>query len=98
MLYNLGGVLFNALSALIFALLFFLCENISFLPLFLLAAAVIGLTYAFANGLPMRNKMVANDGYNLLSIYKNPRAAYAFWVQLKAAHETANGTRLKDMS
>lgn len=96
-LYNLGGALFNALSALIFALLFFLCENIPFLPLFLLAAAVIGLTYAFANGVPMRNKMVANDGYNLLSIYKNPRAAYAFWVQLKAAHETAKGTRLKDM-
>lgn len=96
-LYNFGGVFFNALSALIFALLFLLCGNISFLALFLSAVAVIGLACAIANGVPMRNKMVANDGYNLLSLYKNPRAAYAFWVQLKAAHETVNGARLKDM-
>lgn len=96
-LYNLGGALFNALSALIFALLFFLCGNVPFLPLFLLIAAIIGLVLAIANGVPMCNKMVPNDGYNLLSIYNSSKAASAFWVQLKAAYETVNGTRIKDM-
>ena len=95
--YNMGGVFFNLLSAAVFGALFFISRAIPFLALFFLFASIAGLFNAFMNGVPMRFNMVANDGYNLFCIYKHPNAPRAFWIQLKAARETAGGARMKDM-
>lgn len=96
-LYNLGGVIMNLVSAAVFLLIFSAAGGVSFVPGFCLIMAVAGVGIAVVNGVPMRLGTVDNDGYNALSLGKNPAALRSFWVQLKANEEIAKGTRLKDM-
>lgn len=96
-LYNLGGVIMNLVSAAVFLLIFSAASSVSFVPGFYLIMAVAGVGIAIANGVPMRLGTVDNDGYNALSLGKNPAALRSFWVQLKANSETAKGVRIKDM-
>lgn len=92
-LYNLGGVIMNLIAAAFSALLY----AVGFLPGFFLIMAVVGLGLALANGVPLRLGAVDNDGYNAMSLGKNPAALRSFWVQLKASDSTAKGVRIKDM-
>ena len=94
-LYNLGGVLMNLLSALLFWLL-----SLAVSPLWQMAlrfAALIGLAYALLNGLPLRVGPIDNDGRNIVSIRKSPAARRAFWLQMKIAESSAAGQRLREM-
>jgi len=95
-LYNLGGVLMNLVSALACFLLSLLWPG-TIACLFLQMAAVIGLVFALANGLPLHLAEVDNDGSNIVSMRKSPAAVRAFWVQLKANELASRGVRLKDM-
>lgn len=95
-LYNLGGVLMNLFSALVCFLLSLRCPG-TLACLFLQMAAVIGLAFALANGLPLPLAAVDNDGSNIISMCKSPAAVRAFWVQLKANELASRGVRLKDM-
>lgn len=96
-LYNLGGSLANFITALICGGLWLCCKGISILSVMMLMLALVGLSYALINGIPMRLKVVNNDGYNALSLGRDEAALRSFWVQLKANEQIAKGLRLKDM-
>jgi hypothetical protein len=96
-LYNLGGSIINLLSAPIFLMLLFLLASGPFLSVFLILAAAIGIVFALMNGIPLKLAQVNNDGYNVLSLGKNPEALKAFWLQLKVTEQMTKGVRLKDM-
>ena len=95
-LYNLGGVLMNLLSALAFFLLSRLSPG-TIAALLLQMGALIGIAFALANGLPLHLAEVDNDGSNIVSMKKSPAAVRAFWVQLKANELSSRGVRLKGM-
>lgn len=90
-LYNLGGCIFNALTAIA-------CVALSgVLPAAVwIIGAVSGVIVVALNGIP-RSKGVSNDGNNALSLGKDPKAMRAFWVQMKLAEAMAKGIRMKDM-
>ena len=96
-LCNLGGSLLNILTALCSLVLFFLFKDVAILSIVTLIFAVMGFILGFMNGFPMRLGMVDNDGYNALSLGKNPAAMKSFWAQMKACALTNKGARLKDM-
>lgn len=96
-LYNLGGVIVNFISALLFFGFSLLCSEIQVLSIFLQLFAVVGMAYVLINGIPMRLGTVDNDGYNAWALGKNREALRAFWIQMKANEQMAKGIRLKDM-
>lgn len=96
-LYNLGGSLMNIAAGLLFLPLYALAGGDTFLGFLFLIAAELGFVMAAMNGIPMRMGMVDNDGYNALSLGKDPAARRAFWLQMKINEQTTLGVRLKDM-
>ncbi len=96
-LYNLGGALINLITAGLFLLLHYLAAALPIFSLFCMSMAVMGIAAALINGIPLHTPTVDNDGYNALSLQKDPKAIAAFWVQMKVNEATAAGMRLKDM-
>ena len=96
-LYNLGGSLNNLIVAALSGLLWLSVRNVPLLSTFLVMLAVIGVAFALMNGVPMRVGGVDNDGYNGMSLGKNPEAIRAFWIQMKINEELSGGMRLKEM-
>ena len=94
-LYNLGGVLMNLISAALFWLLSLIAAPL--VRVLLLFCAIIGLAFALMNGVPLRVGPIDNDGRNILSIRKSPAARRAFWLQMKTNEQQASGVRLRDM-
>ncbi len=94
--YNLGGVLVNLFLSAVTAIPVLLCEQ-PYLRLGFLVFAAVGLITALTNGIPMRVSGVDNDGKNALSLRKNEKAAYAFWLQLQINGTIASGVSLKNM-
>lgn len=96
-LYNLGGVLMNTLSAVVFGWLSMCVEfgypGAAFLELLVLFSVLSALV----NGLPFRLNEVNNDSCNALEIGKDPECIRAWWLQLKINAEVAEGKRLRDM-
>ena len=93
--YNLGGVLFNFISAVV---LFALCGLVGgYAGAVLFTAGCIGLAMGVLNGVPMRVGYVDNDGANLLAVHRGQGAPYAFWVQLMVNYSLGQGQRLGDM-
>ena len=97
LLYNLGGPIMNLVTGAVFCALYFAVPAGSPLEPFFTMAAVYGIGFALINGIPMRFAAVDNDGYNAISLKKNPAALQAFWTQLTVNGENAKGIRLKDM-
>ena len=95
-LYNLGGVLMNVLTAAVFWLLSLLWPG-SAAALVLRMGALVGLAFALVNGLPLHMKEIDNDGCNIVSMRRDPEAVRAFWAQLSANARSAAGVRLRDM-
>lgn len=96
-LYNLGGSIFNLVSALIFGIAVLFTTRTGVLSPILMILAIIGVGFAIVNGIPMRLGTVNNDGYNVLALRENNEALQAFWVQMKVNGQQAAGVRLKDM-
>lgn len=96
-LYNLGGSLMNVLFSLL-CLLILLVSSSVFLDTVMGMFAIFGFAFALINGIPMRLGTIDNDGYNALSLGKDPAALRAFWIQMKISEQTSLGVRLKDMS
>lgn len=94
-LYNLGGVLANALLAALCAIAALALSGIAS-SLFAIAAA-IGVAGALMNGVPLSIGGVDNDGRNIVSASESPEALRAFWIIMKAGEEMACGVRVKDM-
>ena len=97
LLYNFGGSIMNLAVSAVFLGLSFLLPSTSFIALFLLVLALVGLAFAIMNGVPLHLGAVDNDGCNALSLMRSEEAARAFWVQLKANEQISRGRRLKDM-
>ena len=96
-LYNLGGVLANIIIGLIFLILFFAFIKIKILAAVMMIFALVNLTFAMTNGIPMSASGIDNDAKNAIAIQKNPEAMRAFWIQMKINEENSKGVRLKDM-
>lgn len=96
-LYNMGGVIMNLISAMLFLWAYFFSGGTWFLSVLFLALSVFGLGFGLMNGIPMKISGVCNDGYNTISLGRDSGALGAFWTQLKINEQTAKGKRLKDM-
>lgn len=96
LLYNLGGVLMNLVSALVFYLLFLAVRRL-FPSLFFLTLTLVGLLTALLNGIPMQTKLIATDGHNAWALRKDPAALRSFYLQLKIDALYEQGTPLSDM-
>lgn len=96
-LYNFGGCLLNLISAGIFFCLERVTDGYLWISMLFMMLAVIGLVFALSNGIPLRLGTLDNDGYNALSLRKDPQARYSFWLQLKLNEQLLYGVRLKDM-
>lgn len=97
LLYNLGGVIVNILTAIPALVLFLALPETPILSPFLLFLAIFSLVGALTNGIPLRTGMTDNDGKNAISLGKNPAAMRAFWIQLKVNEGIAKGLRLSEM-
>ncbi len=95
-LYNLGGVIVNLITAALCFGCTFLCEDGTLVHTLLVLAACVGLLFALTNGLPVPMEQ-ANDGRNALDLGKDPEALNAFRTQLVLNKLNVNGVRLKDM-
>ncbi len=95
-LYNLGGVLMNLISAALFGLLMLLLP-VTWLRILLAGQVIAGLISAVTNGLPIPGGTVQNDASNILCIRKDATARRAFWVQMSVAAAQGRGLRLKHM-
>ena len=97
MLYNFGGAIANIVISAVCAALLLLFDFASVAVYPVLVFVLIGVAFAITNGVPMRMGMVDNDGYNALSLGKNPKAMKSFILQLKVNEQQAEGVRLKNM-
>ena len=96
-LYNLGGILLNAVSSIVFLALFFLCLDFPILAAIMLWLFVLGVLMAVMNGVPTSTGSINNDGYNAMALSRDPEAMEAFWIQLRIVDKTTKGLRLKQM-
>ena len=96
-LYNLGGVIMNLVSAAVFYLLYLLLPEIKILSPLLVLLALLGVMFAAMNGIPLDMSLVANDGKNLKDALNDRRARKALWAQLKIVELQRDGLSLADM-
>ncbi|MBQ4382015.1 MAG: hypothetical protein II794_04680 [Oscillospiraceae bacterium] len=96
-IYNLGGVFMNLISAGLFLLLWVLVRSVPVLGPFVMCLGAVGIFYAGLNGIPMEGGQVPNDGWNALHIGRDPDSLRAFWVQLKVNELQSRDVRLRDM-
>ncbi len=96
-LYNIGGGIANFATSVLFVMLGIIFRSNSWFLVFSIMSASVGGYMTIANLLPMRIGGVANDGYNLTALSKNPAAKRALSIQLSASAMAALGVRLYDM-
>ena len=96
-LYNFGGAIMNLIVSIIVTILFVCCNFGVFGSAICISMIAFGVIFAVTNGVPMRLSGIDNDGYNAISLGKNPEALRAFWLQLKINEMLTGGMRLKDM-
>lgn len=87
----------NLMTAVLCLLLSLLCGASSMAGLLFMMLALSGVVSALLNGVPMYTGMIANDGYNAISLVKNPEALRALWIQMKISEQMSAGVRAKDM-
>lgn len=97
-LYNLGGVLFNFVSALVSVLLLLTLKVGILLNMLLVSNTAVGIFVCITNGIPLTVGMVDNDGKNALNLGKSKATLEAFYKQMKIAAESTKGTSLREMS
>jgi len=97
-IYNLGGGLMNLLIAFTSILIIIITENrVSTLNLILTLESIAGIIAGLTNIIPLKVGGVANDGYNILSMFKDEYARYGFYTQLKTYALLTKGYRMKDI-
>lgn len=96
-LYNLGGVLINALLSLLALLVVLLWGQDTLWGVLCLLFAVAGLISALINGIPMEVNLISNDGNNLRNLHRHPEALRALWIQLKVNACQTRGMALQDL-
>lgn len=96
-LYNLGGIIFNILFALICITIGLLIPKTPMLTDTLMLSGFLSVFGAITNGIPMNAGGIANDGMNALHLSKNPDAAEAFRKTLLINAAQTEGERISDM-
>ena len=96
-LYNLGGSIINLVFGAVFLIIALLCKHITILYLIMVIFSLMGFEMAIMNGIPRRTDTINNDGYNAISLRKDPMAIRSIWVQLKTTEQIAKGARIKDL-
>ena len=96
-LYNLGGSVLNLVTVPLFSCMYFIFRDVMELPIIFIVLAVSGLASGIMNIIPIRFGEVDNDGTNFLTLYRNPDAIKALYIQCSVNAELAKGTRLKNM-
>ena len=96
-LYNLGGGLMNFLFAGIFAIIFVLFPNNIYLSAFNILMIIYGVVIGASNLIPLSIGGVDNDGKNIISMGKNKKSLYSFWLQMKINEYLSDNVRIKDI-
>ena len=96
-LYNLGGVIFNLIFAILCFVLNTILPEIYILSTFLWMSAVLSIITLITNGIPLNLGGIANDGMNALHLSKNPDAAEAFRKTLIINAAQTEGMRISEM-
>ncbi|MCR8743857.1 site-2 protease family protein [Romboutsia lituseburensis] len=96
-LYNLGGILMNALVSILCFIIYSSVTTSIYLSEFLYGMIIFGVIAILTNGIPMKISGISNDGYNTFSILKNNTMKYCFYIQLKVHGLLSKGMRIKDM-
>ena len=94
-LYNMGGVLINLITAVLCHLLSLPFAG-SYFGMFLRVVSGAGLFTAFLNGVPM-SYPVPNDGFNTLELIVRPNTKKAFWVMMKSNAMINDGISAGDL-
>ena len=95
--YNLGGSLVNLAVSVLLLPVFLLMDKGGMAALFFFMMICMGVLTGLSNGVPLRTKAINNDGYNAISLGRNPEAMRSFWIQMKANELLTKGIRTKDM-
>ena len=96
-LYNLGGCIMNAATALFALAAYFAAGAEGSFALCMAMLAVMGLSMALTNGIPMRVGGISNDGMNAALLGKKENTLRAFWLQLYVNGLIAKGERYRNM-
>lgn len=93
-LYNLGGVIVNIVTAILFTLgtvALHSADAPAIWQIVMLGLAVWGWWFGIANGIPMKISGIQNDGRNLLDIRNSSQSREAFFAVLQANALLAKG-------
>jgi hypothetical protein len=96
-LYNLGGVILNMVTAVLFLIPALLLSSTSAAAVFFRMLVIVALGFALANGIPMRIGEVDNDGANTRALLREPDAVPVFRVMMLVNEASSRGVRVKDM-
>lgn len=96
-LYNMGGAIANIVVSVVPLVIALVFSEFSLVTGVIIVWSVIGLFFAFLNGIPLKMQGMPNDGHNAMSLGKHPEAMKAFWLQMKINEQVALGKRLKDL-
>lgn len=97
-IYNFGGAIMNIIVSITTIAIPVLVKGLPFyLNVFLFSSGVAGIFLGLTNAIPLKIGGIANDGYNVLSMYRDEEARMGFHLQLKVNGLLSQGTRLKDM-
>lgn len=95
LLYNLGGSIFNLISA-IMCLIIIVNSNNTYLKVFLFSNIIVGVMFTILNGIPIKTKEICNDGYNALNLKNDTVFTKYMWIQLKAHRYLLDGKSLSE--
>ncbi|WP_102401810.1 hypothetical protein [Haloimpatiens massiliensis] len=96
-LYNLGGILMNAVITCLCIAIYLWCPMPNMLSIFFIFVAISGVYDLILNGIPMKITGVCNDAYNVLFIGKDEIAKYSYYTMLRVNGLLYRGIRVKDM-
>jgi hypothetical protein len=96
-LYNMGGAILNLIASVPAIIIWTVCDLKGISKIFCGTWILIGIFAAATNGIPLSMGEVDNDGKNALSLGKNKKALYAFYLQLKVNQLQMEGQTLVDM-
>lgn len=95
-LYNLGGVIFNYASAVLFTLLILTTKIYTYQFAIFALLSLTGLYCGIINSIPSFSS-ISNDGYNTVSVCRSTAAKRAMIIQLSINERYSKNVFLKDM-
>lgn len=96
-LYGLGGVIMNTVVTVIALLLWAVLDKGTMGSVLLLMTALFGAILALSNGLPIRMGNVDNDGCNVLTLKKHPKAMAHYIHQMQISDYLTKGVPVAQM-